>query len=146
MQTAVVARRGSLICCDPEATCCHINARDFKKSCTCSSLEVRLLWGVRAIVRHLCFVPTYRKRKSGISCKCNQSVASVVRSSLWIPARQVLNVLGSLNCSCSCGLLCQTTLQKKLWNMTVLFLKFFKHLKCHSDILKQQGTSIYFNI
>lgn len=110
-----------------------------------SSLEVRLLWGARAVVRHLRFVPTSRKRKSVVSCKCNLSVASVVQSSLWIHARQVLNVLGSLNCSCFCGLLCQTT-AKKLWNMTVLFLKFSKHLKCHSDILKQQGTSIYFNI
>lgn len=67
-----------------------------------------------------------------------QPVSSMVQTSLWIHARQVLNVLGSLNCACFCGLLCQMTLQKNYGT----FLKFSRHLKCHSDILKkQQRTS-----
>lgn len=36
-----------------------------------SSLEVRLVWGARAVGRHRDFVPTPRKRKSAIYFKCN---------------------------------------------------------------------------
>lgn len=40
MQTAVVASRESLICCDSEAMCCRINARAFKKCCACRAAVV----------------------------------------------------------------------------------------------------------
>lgn len=67
--------------------------------------------GLRAVVRHLGFVPASREREAELSCKYRPSLASVAQSSLWIYARQVLNVPRSLHGSCFCDLLCQMTLQ-----------------------------------
>lgn len=61
--------------------------------------------------RHLGFVPASREREAELSLKHSPSLASVAQSSLWIYARQVLNILRSLRCSCFCDLLCQMTLQ-----------------------------------
>lgn len=55
LQAALVAGRGSLMCCEPEAVCCHGNARAFREL-SGQHLQVGSS-GLRAGVRHLGFVP-----------------------------------------------------------------------------------------
>lgn len=67
--------------------------------------------GLRAVERHLGFVPA--SREAELFCKYSPSLASVAQSSLWGYGKKVLNVLRSLQCSCFCDLLCQMTLQSR---------------------------------
>lgn len=81
LQAALVARRGSLMCCEPEAMCWHGNARACRKPALSGQhLQLGLLC-IEGCSKDPWLCPS-REREADFSCKHSPSLSSVAQSSV----------------------------------------------------------------